>query len=89
MFVKRGLIPEQYVTNKKEKAMKDIDPKYNFLKQIRSNPKRAEIHDFETDKVFHYPSIYMAALAVDKNTGVISMYDGKVWRNLSIQELIT
>ena len=32
----------------------------------------------ETDKVVLYPSIYKA---LDQNTGVISMYDGEVWRN--------
>ena len=40
-----------------------------------------EIHDMETDKVVLYPSIYKAALALNQNTGVISMYNGKVWRN--------
>ena len=60
--------------------IKDIDSKYYFLKQIRSNRKMVEIHDFETDKVVHYPSIPKAALALDKNPGVIGMYNGKVWR---------
>ena len=31
--------------------IKDIDSKYNFLMQIRKNPKQVEIHDLETDKV--------------------------------------
>ena len=60
--------------------VKDIDPKYYFLKQIRSNLKKVEIHDLETDKVVLYPSIYKAALALDQNPGVIGMYNGKVWR---------
>ena len=42
---------------KQLKARKDIDPKYNFLRQIRSNPKKVEIHDLETDKVDFYPCI--------------------------------
>ena len=33
LLLKTGLIPEKYVTNKQERAKKDIDPKYNFLKQ--------------------------------------------------------
>ena len=81
LLPKRGLIPEKYGTNKQEKAKKNIDPNYNFLRQIRHNPKNVEIHDLEADKVVLYPSIYKAALALDQNTGVISMYDGKVWRN--------
>ena len=80
MLVKRGLIPEKHGKNKQEKIIKDIYRKNYFLKQIRSNPKKVEIYDFETDKVVLYPSIYKAALALDQNPGVISMYDGKVWR---------
>ena len=77
LLFKRGLIPEIYGINKQEKAKKDIDPKYNLLRHLRSNPKKVEIHDLEADKVVLYPSIYKAALALDQNTGVISLYDGK------------
>ena len=31
LLIKRWLIPEQFGTNKQEKAKKDIDPKYIFL----------------------------------------------------------
>ena len=72
LIVKRGLITVQYGTNKQEKAKKDIDTKYNFLRQIRINPKKVEIHYLETDKVVLCPSIYKTALALDQNTGVIS-----------------
>ena len=75
------MIPEKYDTSKQAKAKKDIDPKYNCLRQIRKNPKRVEIHDMQPDKIVLYPSIYKAALALDQNIEVISMYDGKVWRN--------
>ena len=71
------LIPEIYYTNKQEKVKKDIDPKYNFLRQIRSNPKKVEIHDLEAGVIL-YHSVYKAALALDQNNGVISMYDLKV-----------
>ena len=66
-LVKTGLIPEKYDTNKQIKAKKDIDPKYNFPRQIHSNPTKVEIHDLETDKVVLYPSIYKAALALNQN----------------------
>ena len=78
LLIKRGLINEKYDTNKQVRARKDIDPKYYFLKQIRSNPKKVEIHDLETDKVVLYLSIYKAALALDQNPGIIGMYNGKV-----------
>ena len=74
LLVKRGLIPEKQGKNKQENAKKDIEPKYNFLRQIRSNPKNVEIHDLEADKVVLYPSIYKAALALDQNPGVICIY---------------
>ena len=61
--------------------IKDIDPKYSFLRRIRNNTKKVEIHDLETDKVVLYSSIYKAALALDQNTRVIGMYNEKVWRN--------
>ena len=78
LLYKRGLIPEEYDANKQVKAKKDIDPKYIFLRQIHSNPKKVEIHDLETDKVDLYPSIYKAALALDQNAAVNVMYNSKV-----------
>ena len=70
---KRGLIPEKYETNKQVKAK---DPKYNFLREGHSYPKKVERYDLEIDKVDLYLSIYKAALALDKNPGVIGMYNG-------------
>ena len=72
LLIKRGLI--HFLAAKQEKAMKDIDPKYSYVMQIRGNSKKVEIHDLETDKVVLYPSTYKAALAFDQNTGVIGMY---------------
>ena len=65
----------------KKKANNYIAPKYNFLWQIRRNPEKIEIHDFETDKVVLYPFIFKAALALDQIAGVIAMYDQNLWRN--------
>ena len=39
------------------KAKKNIDPKYNFLREGHGHPKKIEIHDLETDKVDIYLSI--------------------------------
>ena len=75
------MIPEKHGKNKQEKIIKDIDPKYSFLRQIRKIPKKVEIYDLETDKVVLYPSIYKSALGLDQNTVVIGMYYGKLWRN--------
>ena len=83
------MIPEKYGTNKQEKPKNDIYPKYIFIRQIRRNPKKVEIHDLETDKAVLYPSIYKAALALDQNTGLISMYDRKVWKNRYAIKVLT
>ena len=42
---------------------------------------KVEIHDLETDKVVLYSSIYKSTLALDQNTEVNGMYNGKIWRN--------
>ena len=57
---------EKYGTIKQEKARNDIYPNYYLLRQIRSNPRKVEIHELETDKVVLYPSIYKAAFASDQ-----------------------
>ena len=89
LLVKRALIPKKYCTNNQAKAKNDTYPKYIFLRQIRRNPRKAEIHDLETDKVFLYPSIYKAALALVQNRGVIGIYNGKVWRNRYAIKVLT
>ena len=48
---------------------------------MRRKPKKVEIHDLEIHKFVLYPSVYKAALAMDQNTEVISMFDGKVFRS--------
>ena len=77
------------VLNKQVKAKKDINPKYNFLRQIHSNPKTVEILDLVTDKIDLCPSIYKAALALDQNTGVFCMYIEKVWRKRYAIKVLT
>ena len=89
LLVKRGLIPKKLGINKQEKIVKDIDPKYRFLRQIRKNPKKVEIYDLETDKVVLYHSIFKAALALGQNTGVICMYHRKVRRNSYANKVLT
>ena len=91
LFDKRGLIPEKYDTDKqrKEKRDVDIDPKYNFLRHMHSNPRKYEIHDLETDKVDLYPSMYKAALALNQNPGVFGMRNGKVWRKRYVIKVLS
>ena len=80
---------EKCDTSIQEKSKKDIDPIYIFLRQIHKNPKKAEINDLKRDEVAIYPSIYMAALVLGQNPGVIGMYNGKVWRNIYAIKVLT
>ena len=34
-----------------EDTVKEINPKYNFLKHIRNSPKKVEIRDIETNEI--------------------------------------
>ena len=43
----------------------------------------------KVDKVVLYPSISKAALALDQNTGVIGIYNGKVRRNRNAIKVLT
>ena len=59
----------------------EIDPKYDFVRKIRNNPKMVEIRDMETDEVIVYPSMYKAAKAFNQQSRIISANDGKIWKN--------
>ena len=66
VLVKKGLLPGTMnittITSlpERENTMKEINPKYNFLKHIRNNPKKAEIQDMETGEIIIYSSMYKA-----------------------------
>ena len=85
--VKRGLLPDTMnittITSlpEWENTKKEINPKYNFLKQIRNSPKKVEIQDMETGEIIIYSSMYKAAQRFNQQSRLISTYDGKVWRN--------
>ena len=94
VLVKRGLLPD--TTNittitslpERENAKKE-KPKYNFLKYIRNSPKKVEIQDMETGKIIIYSSMYQAAKRFSQQSGLISTYDGKVWRNRYAIKILT
>ena len=87
VLVKRGLIPEiiKITTTtslpEREDTKKERNPKYNFLKRICNSPKKVEIRDFETGEIIVYSSMYKAAKTLNQQSRLISVYDGKVWRN--------
>jgi|SRR6218665_39054 len=74
---------EERAEKKKRKAEGGgvVDKKYQRLKTIRTNPRRVEILDRETDEVVVYPSMYKAGKAFGICARVISKQNGKVWKN--------
>ena len=87
VLLKRGLLPEIIkITTiislpEREDAKKEINPKYNFLKHIHNSPKKVEIRDMKTGKIIVYFSMYKAAKRFNQQSGLISAFDGKVYRN--------
>ena len=57
VLIKRGLLPETIKTttiaslSDQENTKKERNPKYNFLKHIRSSTRKHETRDMETGKI--------------------------------------
>ena len=95
VLVKRGLLPETMkvttITSlpEREDTKKEINAKHNFLKCIRNSPKKVEIRDIEKDEIIVYSSMYKAANTFNQQLGLISVYDGKVWRKRCAIKVVT
>ena len=95
VLVKRGLLPEimkiTTITSppEREDAKKEINPKYKFLKHIHNIPKKVEIRDMETGEIIVYSSMYKAAKRFNQQSGLISAFDGKVYRDRYDIEVLT
>ena len=95
VLIKRGLLPQTVnvttITSlpERENTKKGINPKYNFLKHIRNSPKKVEIRDMETGEIIVYSSMYKAAKTFNQQSRLISVYDGKVWRNIYAIKVLT
>ena len=93
--VKRGLLPDtmNIITitslHERENTQKEINPKYNFLKYIRNSPRKVQIQDMETGEIIIYSSTYKAAKRFNQQLRLISIYDGKVWRNRYAIKVLT
>ena len=59
VFIKRGMLPETINITTinslpgRENTKKEINPKYNFLKHIRNNPKMAQIQILKRMKLLY------------------------------------
>ena len=95
LLVKRGLLPEiiKITTSsslpERKDTKKERNPKYNFLKRIRNNPKKVEIQDIETGEIIISSSMCKAGKTFNQQSGLIYAYDGKVWRNRYAIKVLT
>ena len=78
VLIERGLISEEKQDSHVER---EIDPKYEFLRSIRNNPRSVEVRDLETGETTTYSSIYRTSRTIGCSTKAIIGNDGKVWRN--------
>ena len=81
VLLDRGIISEESVKKQDAPVKREIDPKYEFIRSIRNNPKSVEIRDLETGKITTYPSIYKASRAIGRATKFITGNNGKVGKN--------
>src|SRR5271155_4819365 len=81
VLLDRGIISEDSVKKPDAPVTQEIDPKYEFLKSIRNNPKSVEIRDLETGEITTYPSMYKAGRAFGRATMFITYNNGKVWKD--------
>ena len=80
-LVEKGVLTLEVVENwKQPPKITSKDEKYDRLKRIRTHPRRVEILDRETGLIDSYSSMYKAAKALNQNAGVITMFNGKVYK---------
>ena len=85
VLIKRGLLPETInittinsLPEREKKNKKEINPKYNFLKQIGNSSKKVEICDIETDEILSIVQcIRLFRLLINSDINIA--YDGKVF----------
>src|SRR6188768_1183457 len=80
-LVEKGVLTLEIVENWKQPLkITSKDEKYDRLKRIRTHHRRVEILDRETGLIDSYSSMYKAAKALNQNAGVITMFNGKVYK---------
>ena len=66
------LLPK--ITVEKEKSK---DAKYDRLKTIRQNPRKATLEDFQTGEIKTFPSVYKVAQFIDQSPNTITYWVGR------------
>src|SRR5271165_2747847 len=76
VLLDRGIICEDSVKKPVAPVKRNIDPKYEFIRSIRNNPKSVEIQDLDTGDTTTYSSIYKASRAIGRATKLITGNNG-------------
>jgi len=74
-----GLLPNE--PPKPEKPKKEIDPRFERLRTIRTNPKRVTLKNITTGEEIMFPSIYKAARFINQSPRIITFWNGRVWNS--------
>ena len=78
----KGLLPEELPKPVKVKEVKEIDPKYQRLVGIRTNPRSVILKNVKTGEEQSFSSIYKASRFIKHSPRTITFWDGKIWNDL-------
>src|SRR5271155_2784037 len=81
VLLDRGIISEDLAKKRDASVKREIDPKYEFTRSTRNNPKSVEVRNLETGEITSYPSIYKASRAIGRSSFFIRGNNGKVWKD--------
>jgi len=81
VLLDKGIINEDSVKKQDAPVKREIDPKYEYIRYIRNNPKNVEIRDLETGEIDTYSSLYKASRATGLSIKFITGNNGKVGKN--------
>ena len=80
---KEDVYPEQRIVEKKvieKEIKKPIDPKYERLRNLRTQPKKVVYTDLETGNVQEFDSVYKAARATKHSSKLFTDYNGRLYK---------
>jgi len=77
VLIDKGIISDSPIQSINH-VKREIDPKYEFIRSIRNNPRSVEVRDLETGEINVYSSIYKASRAIDCSTKAIFSNNVKV-----------
>ena len=78
----KGLLPDEPPKPVKAKEVKEINPKYQRLVGIRTNPRSVILKNVNTGEELSFSSIYKASRFIKHSPRTITFWDGRIWNEL-------